>query len=137
MSASRTGGTLAVMRPGDLCSVEADEGRYRVVKILKVEDGVAHIRLYAGTFAARPTSIDPASLDVGTMHDADFGVGHLPVDVRVFESWDPAIVGHAEVLPGELDGYEIWRDAVEKGEGGVWGAPEPRLRDRILRAFRR
>ena len=108
------------MQAGDLCSIEKGDGAYGVAKILRVEEGVVHVRVYAETFSERPVAVDPASLTLATVHDESFGFGHLPLHPSEFERWQPERFGHAPVEPEELDGYEIWRDAADGGEAGVW-----------------
>jgi hypothetical protein len=113
------------VREGDLCSIDSGDGSYGVVKILKLEDGIAHLRVYANSYEQRPAEVDPASLTLGTIHDESFGLGHMPLAEETFlETWRPEVIGHAELEPDELDGYEIWRE----DEGGVWGGVEPPLR---------
>ncbi len=72
------------MREGDLCSIDSGDGSYGVVKILKLEDGIAHLRLYANSYEQRPTEVDPASLTLGTIHDESFGLGHMPLAEEEF-----------------------------------------------------
>ena len=91
------------MGPGDLCSVELDEGEYRVVKILAMGDGMVHVWLYADKFTERPFQVDPPQLDLG----------HLPVSGEDFATWRPGVVGHDAVKATELEGYELWRDACD------------------------
>jgi hypothetical protein len=35
------------MREGDLCSIEGGDGTFRVAKILKMDENVDHVRVYA------------------------------------------------------------------------------------------
>ena len=100
------------MGPGDLCSVEFDEGEYRVVKILATGDGMVHVRLYADRFGERPFHVDPARLDQGAT-DKYFGIPHLPDSVENFATWRPGAVGREDVREDELEGYAIWRAASE------------------------
>jgi hypothetical protein len=92
--------------------VEFGEGDYRVVKILVLEDGVVHLRLYADKFAERPFEVDPAELDHVAIHKS-FGIAHLPLSTEDFATWRPGVVGHEAVRADELEGYEIWREAYE------------------------
>ena len=110
-------------REGDLCSVESGDGTYGVVKILKLELEIVHIRLYRNKFEERPRAIDPATLELGTIYDDSFGIGHLPLGAREFDAWAPRVLAHAAVEAEELEGYEMWREAADGGEGGVFGAP--------------
>jgi len=97
------------MRPGNLCAVEWDEGDYRAVKILALEDGIVHVRLYADKFVERPFQVEPAELDRGVIHRV-FGIAHLPVSAEDFVGWLPGVVGHEAVQPEELVEYELWRE---------------------------
>jgi hypothetical protein len=100
------------MVPGDLCAVELGEGEYRVVKILVMDDGMVHVRLYAEKLDERPFDVDPTQLEVGVIHKS-FGIGHMPVSAEDFATWRPGVVGHETVKAKELGGYEIWRAAYE------------------------
>ena len=88
------------MGPGDLCSVEFDEGEYRVVKVLAIGDGMVHVRLYVDRFGERPFQVDPARLDQGAT-DKYFGIPHLPVSVENFATWRPGAIGHEDVREHE------------------------------------
>ncbi len=101
-----------MLGPGDLCSVELDQGEYRVVKILAMADGIVHVRLYADRFGERPFEVDPGQLDLGAT-DKYFGIRHLPVSAENFATWRHGAVGHEDVRADELDGYEIWQAAYE------------------------
>jgi hypothetical protein len=118
--ALRIGGGPAV-QTGGIYSVVVGDGQYGVVKVLKVDArearlSVLHVRLYKGRWPERPTQIDPATLTVGSIADADAGLGHLPLSLRVFATWRPRLIMVVDVRPEELDGYEEWR----KANGGVW-----------------
>jgi hypothetical protein len=103
---------------GDICSIESGSGGFCIVKILTLEPGTVHIRLYKEKFASRPDLIDVTDLSLGTVHDEDgFGIGHLPLSARNFAQWEPMIIGHEEVSPEELEGYNYWKES----GGGVWG----------------
>lgn len=92
-------------------------GPFEILKVLKVEPGIVHIRIYKNKFDQVPGKIDLGSLMLGTIHDKDgFGVGHLPLSDQEFSSWKPRFLQSALVLPEELDGYEIWKTS----KGGVW-----------------
>ncbi len=106
------------MGPGDLCSVEFDEGEYRVVKILAMGDGMVHVRLYADRFGERPFQVDPARLDQGAT-DKYFGIPHLPVSVENFATWRPGAIGHEDVRERRARGL---RDLA----GGLRGSDQAR-----------
>jgi hypothetical protein len=122
---------------GDLCSIVSGQGGYKVVKILKLEDDIVHARLYANRFDERPSSVQPDELELGGIDEESFGIGHLPLASGEFEAWQPEAIAHQAVEPDELDGYEEWRRAAEKGEAGVWGVQPAKPRSRLGRLFRR
>jgi hypothetical protein len=126
------------VQEGDLCSVRSDEGGFVVAKVLKLEEGIVHIRVYAKKYAERPTVVAGEELTLGTVFDEDFGLGHLPLDADAFAKWDPKIIRHTAIEPEELEGYEIWREAEDEGTGGVWGGPEREgIGTKLKRLFRR
>jgi hypothetical protein len=90
---------------------------YGVLKVLKVEDQIVHIRLYTNRFDRIPPRVEPKILDLGTIHDSDgFRIGHLPISHETFTSWRPQFLQHALVEPDELDRYQISKDS----RGSVW-----------------
>ena len=82
------------------------------------------MRLYAKRYDERPQDVADEELTLGTIHDEEFGLGHLPLDASAFESWKPELIRHTAVDPEELEGYVMWRQAEDEGTGGVWGRSE-------------
>ncbi|HTR41481.1 MAG TPA: hypothetical protein VMH87_07680 [Pseudomonadales bacterium] len=106
--------------PGTICTVDDGEGFYRVAKVLVIDDGGVHARLYKNRWTERPQAVDMSTLSLGSVYDKDgFGMGHLPLTKRAFAAWKPIVLGLEEVRQEELDGYEIWKD----GKGGYFGKP--------------
>jgi hypothetical protein len=124
------------VREGDLCSVVSGE-RFRVAKVLRADERAVHVRLYAETFWSRPVAVKPEELTLGRIEDDAHGIGHLPLAREEFERWEPAVIEHGTVEPKELEGYELWAEAEARRGAGLWGAPEPRLFDRVRALFRR
>jgi hypothetical protein len=122
------------VREGDLCSVVSGE-RFRVAKVLRADDRAVHVRLYAETFWNRPVAVKPDELTLGTFDDSTYGIGHLPLARDEFERWEPVVIEHGTVDADELEGYELWVDAVAEG-AGLWGAPDPTFVDRVRALFR-
>jgi hypothetical protein len=123
---------------GDLYSVRSGDGRYSVAKILKLEEGVVHLRIYANRYPERPLEVRDEDLTLGTVFDEEFGLGHLPFDAAAFETWEPQLLRHGTVEEEELEGYQMWREAEDEGAGGVWGRDENGgLLGRLRRLFRR
>jgi hypothetical protein len=105
----------ADLRAGDICFVQS-EGCYKVAKILAVDNSSVHVRLYREKFAQISTPLNTDVLSLGTIHDDDWGMGHLPLSRAMFASWRPIRVQHEVVREEELDGYRMW----EKDQGGTW-----------------
>jgi hypothetical protein len=105
---------------GALYSVDDGEGFFRVAKVLIVDSGGVHIRLYKNRFETRPKNVDFSSLSLGSIHEKDgFGMGHLPLTHRAFREWDPVFIGNSPVGPDELEGFNEWKLA----SGGYFGDP--------------
>jgi hypothetical protein len=114
----RTRKLLAGVENGDICAVESGDGRYGIVKVLKIDASAVHVALYQNRYTVRPTRVDPATLTFGTMVDAGrTGVGHLPLSRETFSSWLPVRIQHESVTDEELEGYRLW----EEFKGGTWG----------------
>ena len=78
---------------------------FRIVKVLKIEAEVIHLRIYKNKLTDVPGRVDPGTLTLGTIHDKDgFGVGHQPTRLQTFVSWRPRFLQHALVEPEELEG---------------------------------
>src|SRR5262249_54088122 len=97
-------------RPGDLYSVEGEAKNYKVAKVLVVDSGAVHIRLYKNTFQERPSNIDPATLSVGSLRDPDgFVMDHMPLSRSSFYRWHPRYITHTSITEDELDAYRQWK----------------------------
>lgn len=113
---NRVGPALVPMA-GDLLSVE-ENGRFAVVKVLVVDDGGVHVRLYAQRFEHRPREV---SLDQLWLEPFRVGqplsAAHLPISRQGFQRWQPELIlAGFPVLTEELEGYEMWRS----NEGGYF-----------------
>jgi hypothetical protein len=102
---------------GGLYSILSAEGGFSVAKVLALDPGIVSIRIYKQRFTARPETVEPSELVVGTIHDTDgFGIGHMPVASSTFASWEPRLITRTEVSESELDGYRYWKES----GGGVF-----------------
>jgi len=119
------------LRTGALYSVSSETGAFGIAKILVLEPGVVHVKIYKQTFPTRPKSIDPASLTLGDMGDPDgFSIEHLPLARQVFLSWDPVFISRQNVSDAELEGYKMWKEA----RGGVFSVdPRPIIKSNVPR----
>lgn len=101
---------------GGYYSIEDGE-IFAIARILKLEPGIVHVRIYKEHFQQRPRAVDPAQLTLGTIHDSDgFGIGHLPLRMEKFMSRVPQFLTYTELDSRELEAYAVWK---EYG-GGVW-----------------
>lgn len=101
-------------KPGDIYSVDDGEGKFGIVKVLALDPGVIHLRIYKNKFDNRPASIDTKELSLGRLGDeGGFGIGHIPLDIDGFKAWKPELLTNETVLEEELDGYKIWKENAE------------------------
>ena len=109
------------IRVGTLYSVVGGKGYFQVVKVLAVDSGGVHVRLYKNRFGTRPKIVDFATLTLGSIHDPDgCGLGHVPLTATVFQAWNPEVLAESPVAEAELDGYREW----ESAKGGYFGTRE-------------
>ena len=98
------------IKAGSICTVENGDGKFGVVKILVINDKQAHVKVYKNVYDKRPAKIDIETLSIGSMNDKDgFGIGHIPLERKEFDSWKPVSVGYEKVTKEDLEGYEIWK----------------------------
>lgn len=98
------------IRAGCICIVENGDGKFGVVKILVINHKTAHIKIYKNVYTTRPSKIDLKTLTTGSMYDKDgSGIGHVPLERKVFNSWKPIVIGFEKVTKDDLEGYELWR----------------------------
>jgi len=109
--ASESGGPLI---EGGLYATPNEDGSFSVLKILKVDDGGVHVRVYSNRFATLPTTLAESSLYmVGVDHGPNegLGMGHLPLSKTSFAGWRPTFIKAAAVKDEELEGYRMWLEA--------------------------
>ena len=99
-----------------LLSVRVD-GSFGVIKVLRTEGQVVHLRMYSDRWEARPYDIDPWALRLGRADEPVPGIGHMPITRSAMGPWEPKLERLVMVGPDELEGYRMWRDT----HGGVFG----------------
>jgi hypothetical protein len=92
---------------GALYAYRGDDRRYGILKILALTKGAVHVRLYVERFEKPPKHVSSSELTLGSISDADFGIGHMPLNAKGFGKGH-ILVGREEVHEEELDGYRIW-----------------------------
>ena len=99
---------------GGLYSVAHENGKYIVVKILKLDPGGVHVRSYSNLFDHRPRDVDESKLYMASIDHKSteaLGMGHLPLAKESFRRWDAQLIKVARVRDEELEGYRMWLDA--------------------------
>lgn len=101
---------------GALYATQDDDGRFSVIKVLRVDDGGVHIRQYSNSFHTPPVVLDSSTLFMAGLHrepGIKLGLGHTPVSHETFATWKLIFLKFEPTTPDELDGYEYWKE-----EGG-------------------
>jgi hypothetical protein len=120
LTAIACGTKSETIRAGALYSVYGSKGYFQVAKVLATDATGVHVRLYRNRFTSRPSSVDFASLQLGSLHDkGGVGIGHMPLTHRSFTAWQPKYLAESAVTEDELEGYREW----ESAQGGYFGSP--------------
>ena len=99
------------LKAGAICSVDNGDGKFGIVKILVIDSGITHIRIYKNKYNQRPVSIDSVTLSLGSIYDTDdCGIGHTPIDRKAFEDLNPEVIRYEEISEEELEGYQMWKE---------------------------
>lgn len=99
---------------GGLYYTPGESGGYSVLKILKLDDGGVHVRLYSNHFSEPPVKIDESTLYMAGMKrkpGESMGMGHAPISKKSFAGWHALFVQQSTVKEEELEGYKMWLDA--------------------------
>ena len=100
--------TTRLVEGGLYASPRKDNPGYNVIKILKIDGGGYHIRVYSNVFEKVPDSIDPEILFMVGMDEGndkqDPGMGHIPIGKENFEKWPLVCVVVMGVSVGEGHG---------------------------------
>ncbi len=98
---------------GNLVSV-VSENQFAVMKILAVDHGGVHVRLYAERFSRRPNAVQGLALTLAAScadGTKPFSIGHMPLSYGSYFMREPKICGSRPVADDELEGYGMWKDA--------------------------
>lgn len=99
---------------GGLYYTQNENGSYSVLKILRLDDGGVHVRLYSNQFSTPPTKVDESTLYMGGVDrkpDESLGMGHLPISRQSFQGWRAVFFQQSAVKEDELEGYRMWLEA--------------------------
>lgn len=101
---------------GGLYATHDEDGSWRVVKVLAVDDSAVHLRSYANKFKEQPKDLDPAKLTLGGLNDpAGFGIGHFPIAKEGFLKEKRVLIKVVPVEEKELEGYKLYLEAMKRG----------------------
>lgn len=95
------------------------ESGYTIVKVLKLDTGGVHLRLYSNLYPNRPNQVDEAKLfmaGVGQDKNVPLSMGHLPISHQSAATWRMEFIQQSVVTKEELEGYYMWKEA----EGGYF-----------------
>ncbi len=111
LSCSQSGSKLV---EGGLYYTQNENGSFSVMKILKLDDGGVHLRLYSNQFSTPPANVDESTLymaGVDRKPNETLGMGHAPISKRSFEGWKAVFFQQSTVKDEELEGYKMWLEA--------------------------
>ena len=83
-------------------------------KVLKIDNGGFHVRLYSNQFPESPRKLEESKLymaGVDRKPNERLGMGHCPVSKKSFLGWGATFIQQSTVSPEELEGYKMWLEA--------------------------
>jgi hypothetical protein len=98
---------------GGLYSSRQEDGTFRVVKVLVVDQATVHLRMYAERFIEIPDNLHSTSLSLGSVLSEAFGIGHYPIARGGFFQNEKRLLAKELVADEELDGYRIWAEGCD------------------------
>jgi len=106
-----TGCSNSEPKEGGLYYIHNENSSYSVLKILKIDEGGVHVRLYSNQYAAPPDKIDESTLYMAGLNrkaNEGLGMGHAPLSKKTFKGWHAIFIQQSSVKQEELEGYNIW-----------------------------
>jgi len=100
---------------GGLYATKWDDGSFRIVKVLALDQHAAHLRLYAETFDEFPNNASSDQLTLGNALDGGpVGMGHFPIQIAGFFNEDRKFIKEEEVMESELKGYRLYLQSINQ-----------------------
>ena len=107
--------------PGQYYSFICDNGFYKVLKVLVVEEELIHVCYYNNLFDKKPLKDVIQSLYFGEKQFQDAflskegnkqctGYKHMALTLKNWDYWEPEFLAGGEVAPDELEAYEKWKN---------------------------
>jgi hypothetical protein len=98
---------------GGLYATQDQDGTWRVMKVLALDEQAVHLRSYANKYREQPKDVDPAVLTLGGLNDpAGFGIGHFPLAKEGFLKDKPILIKVVPVKEEELEGYKMYLETM-------------------------
>ena len=95
----------ADLEPGGIYSVRRPDDTYGIVRLLRLDEDTAHLRLYVNRYYERPQAIRPEDLKMqGGAGGVEMGLEHMPMPLKGFRKWQPRLLLVTEVSDQELSG---------------------------------
>jgi hypothetical protein len=88
---------------GDIVSAIADDGTFRILKILAVDEGGIYTKLFAQQYAERPRLIKIKELSTPPVGPVNFPLAHARL-----ASCNPEVIAYQQVTDEELQDYRAW-----------------------------
>ena len=88
---------------GDIVSVLSQEGKYRILRILVVDERGLFTQLFAQQFTDRPRMINISRLSTPA-----FGPVNFPVTHEQFSLCRPEVIAYQRVGDEDLKDYRLW-----------------------------
>jgi len=107
-----SGRTRRQFVPGDIVSIQAEDGKFAVIKILVADEAGVYGLIYGRLFTERPRIINISGLQVA----------HFAFTRDHFAQYQPEFLAHKEVTEEELKDYPFWATKISdcRNSVGEW-----------------
>ena len=113
---SKNSKTRASLIRGDIVSVQAEDGKFAVMKILVTDEAGVYGRLYPQLFTERPRIVNIHGLET-----APLGTIHFALTHDRFALCQPEVITHRQVTEKELRDYPFWAIKTSDSHHGAGG----------------
>lgn len=112
----RTGPKPAPIVGGIYVTNPDEDHKIGIIKVLAIDRDGVHVSIYKNRFSSRPSHVDEARLEFGTIHDSEPpGIMHVPLSNAAFTRFCPIFIQQSRVTSEELELIKEWRNS-----GGYW-----------------
>jgi hypothetical protein len=96
---------------GGLYSVPDGDGKYSMLKILKLDEEGVHVQLYSNLYDSIPSDVNQKDLFIERNPKKFTGAMHVPLSNKVFKKWRAKLIKIIDISEEELVGYNIWKES--------------------------